>query len=152
MMQCTCIMYDGLQQSLCNAVGELIQLLISAPSYHLLSISYPASPRAIMSTIASTPTSHLSFTSIFNAALESYRRETKKDLTSHPLLPKLQSCESPEAILAVLQEQIPAFIKTKDAFTKWVIPTVNVLHAFSDTLHQAVGLVNNWILSYGELL
>jgi hypothetical protein len=96
-----------------------------------------------MSTVASTSTSHLDFTSIFNAALESYKRKTKKDLASHPLNPRLKSCDSPEAILSVLQEQIPAFDKTEVGFTKRVIPIVNVLHAFSDVLGQAVGLVNN---------
>jgi hypothetical protein len=102
----------------------------------------------------STSTSRPDFASIFNAALESYRRKTKKDLASHPLLPGLQHCDSPEAILSVFREQIPAFDKAEDAFqiTKWVIPTVKVLHAFSDMLGQAVGLVNISIYPYGELL
>jgi hypothetical protein len=82
--------------------------------------------------------------SIFNAALENYRHKTKHDLASHPLLPSLQSCDSPEAILSVLREQIPAFSQSQngdDGLTKWVIPTVNVVYAFSDTLGQGVGLV-----------
>jgi hypothetical protein len=39
------------------------------------------------------------------AALKSYKHETKKGLlvTSHPLIPRLHSCESPEAILTVCQ-------------------------------------------------
>jgi hypothetical protein len=106
-----------------------------------------------MSTVAPTSTStpHPDFASFFNAALESYKRKTKKDLASDPLLPSLQSCGSPEAILSVFRERIPAFDKTEDGFTKWVIPTVNVLHAFSDVLGQAVGLVNSRIYPYGEL-
>lgn len=65
----------------------------------------------------------------------------------HPLLPSLQSCDSPEAILAVLREQIPTFSQSQnggdDRVTKWLTPTVNVLHAFSAaTLGQGVGLVN----------
>jgi hypothetical protein len=83
--------------------------------------------------------------SIFNAALEAYKCKTKRDLASHPLLPTLQSCDSPDAILAVLREQIPAFSQSQngdDALTKWVTPTVNVLYAFSSTLGQGVGLVN----------
>jgi hypothetical protein len=85
------------------------------------------------------------FVSIFNAALESYKCKTKKDLASHPLLPSLQSCDSSEAILTVLQEQIPALNQSQnadDGLTKWVTPTVNVLYAFSSTLGQGVGLVN----------
>ena len=98
-----------------------------------------------MSAVPSTSTSHSSFASIFNTALESYKCQTKKDLASHPLLPTLQSCDSPEAILTVLREQIPAFKQSQnsdDGLTKWVTPTVNVLYAFSATVGQGVGLVN----------
>ena len=98
-----------------------------------------------MSTEPSTSTSHSDFVSIFNAALETYKRNTKKDLASHPLLPNLQSCDSPEAVLTVLREQIPVFRQSQngdDGLTKWVTPTVNVLYAFSATLGQGVGMVN----------
>ena len=97
-----------------------------------------------MSPIPST-SSRPDFASIFDAALERYRRKTKNDLASDPLFPILQYCDSPEAIFSVFREQIPAFNRFQnidDRFTKWVIPTVNVLHAFSDTLSQVVGLVN----------
>jgi len=40
-----------------------------------------------MSTVPSTSTSHSNFVTIFNAALETYKRKTKKDLASDPLLP-----------------------------------------------------------------
>ena len=98
-----------------------------------------------MSTSPSTSTSQSNFVSIFNAALESYKRKTKKDLASHPLLPILQSCDSTEAILTVLRDQIPAFSQSQngdDGLTTWVAPTVNVLYAFSATLGQGVGLVS----------
>ena len=114
---------------------------VSSPHYQL-SIS---SPRAIMSTEPSTSTLHSNFQSIFNAALDEYKRKTKNDLTAHPLLPRFESCHTPEAILTVLRKQIPGFSESQngdDGFTKWVTPTVNVLHAFSDTLGQGVGLVS----------
>ena len=99
-----------------------------------------------MSTVPSTPSaSHSNFVAIFNAALENYKRETKKDLAAHPLLPSLQSCDSPEAILTVIQEQIPAFSQSQngdDGLTNWVTPTVNVLYSFSATLGGGVGLVD----------
>ena len=98
-----------------------------------------------MSTAPSTSASHSNFVSIFNVALETYKRKTKNDLASHPLLPSLQSCDSPEAILTVLREQIPAFSQSQngdDRLTKWVTPTVNVLYSFSATLGGSVGLVN----------
>ena len=113
-------------------------------SYHLLITNHP-SRLHIMSTSPSTSTSQSNFVSIFNAALETYKLKTKNDLASHPLLPSLQSCDSAEAILTVLRDQIPAFSQSQngdDRLTKWVAPTVNVLYAFSATLGQGVGLVS----------
>jgi hypothetical protein len=93
----------------------------------------------------STSTSNSNFASMFNTALKSYKRKTKNDLSSHPLLPSLQSCDSPEAILAVLREQVPAAFNQSqngdDRLTKWVSPTVSVLYAFSATVGQGAGLV-----------
>jgi fungal STAND N-terminal Goodbye domain len=106
-----------------------------------------------MSADPSTSTPNSNFASIFNAALESYKRKTKKDLTSHPLLPTLQSCDSPEAILTALREQVPAFNQTQngdDRLTKWVSPTVNVIYTFSATIGQGVGLVCIGIFYRGE--
>ena len=119
-------------------------------THHQLSLS---SPPSIMSDGPSTSTSNSNFASIFNAALESYKRKTKKDLTSHPLLPSLQCCDSPEAILTVFREQIPVFNQPQngdDRLTKWVSPTVNVLYAFSATVGQGVGLVSIGIFCLGE--
>jgi hypothetical protein len=112
-----------------------------------------SSPRAshTMSAIPSTSSSHTNFLSIFNAALEKYNRKTKQDLANHPLLLRLQSCNSPEAILTVLREQIPESNQSQngdDRLTNWVTPTVNVLYSFSATLGGAVGLVNITIFSY----
>jgi hypothetical protein len=93
----------------------------------------------------STSTSHSNFVSIFNAALEIYERKTKRDLASHPFLPSFQSCESSDAVLTVLREQIPAFSQSQNGdgrLTKWVAPTVNVLYSFSATLGGGVGMVN----------
>ena len=98
-----------------------------------------------MSTEPSTSTSHSNFVSVFNAALEEYKHKTNKDLASHPLLPSLESCDSSEAILTVLRDQIPGFSESQNGdarLTKWVTPTVNVLYAFSDTLGQGIGLVS----------
>ena len=93
---------------------------------------------------STSSTSQSNFVSIFNSALETYKHNTKKDLASHPLLPTLQACDSPEAILAVLREQIPAISQSQndDGLTKWITPTVNVLYSFSATIGGGVGLVN----------
>jgi hypothetical protein len=96
--------------------------------------------------IATTSTSN--YQVIFNNALEAYRKKTKKDLRSHPLLPKLQACNSPNAVLAVLREQIPVFgqshgtSSTSDRLTKWLNPTVNVLYAFSEAIGAGISLVS----------
>ena len=106
---------------------------------------FPPSPRTIMSAVPSTSTSRSNFVSVFNAALETYKRKTKNDLASHPLLPAFQSCDSPEAVLTVLREQIPGFNESRDGddgLTKWVTPTVNVLYSFSSTIGGGVGLVS----------
>jgi hypothetical protein len=101
---------------------------------------------AVPSSSASTPsTSHSNFSSIFNAALEKYKRKTKQDLAKHPLLPRLQSCDSPEAVIIALREQTIEFNQSQnrdDGLTKWVTPTVNVLYSFSSTLGGVVGLVS----------
>ncbi|KAH9015494.1 hypothetical protein EDB85DRAFT_2280300, partial [Lactarius pseudohatsudake] len=58
-----------------------------------------------MSRVPPTATSSTNFETIFGAALEAYKNQTKKDITSHPLAVQLQSCDSPIAILAVLRAQ-----------------------------------------------
>ena len=52
----------------------------------------------------STPAAN--YQSVFESAVETYRKTTKNDLASHPLLTKLESCHSPEAILTTLRGQI----------------------------------------------
>ncbi|KAI9432639.1 hypothetical protein BJY52DRAFT_1231784 [Lactarius psammicola] len=96
-----------------------------------------------MSQVPSTSTSSTDFQTIFRAALEAYKQQTKKDIASHPLAVQLQSCDSPSAILTVLQAQVRAFHQSQsvdEKLTKWLDPTVNVLYAFSATLGEGVGL------------
>src|SRR6266576_1643670 len=121
------------------------------PSYitHHQTIPFPLFSTHTMSAVPSTSTSHSNFAPIFNIALEKYKRQTKQDLANHPLLPSLQSCHSPEAILTVLREQPPEFDRSQnsdDRLTTWVTPTVNVLYSFSATLGGVVGLVNITII------
>jgi hypothetical protein len=97
------------------------------------------------STDPSTSTSQSNFASIFNAALESYKRKTKKDLSSHPLLPKLESCNSPDDICTVLRNEIPKSSESENSdngLIKLVMPTVNILLALSSTIGSAVGIVS----------
>ena len=95
-----------------------------------------------MSPFPSVATSSANFEAIFAAALEAYKKQTKKDITSHPLATQLQSCESPSDILAVLHAQVQA-LNANEKLTSWLDPTVNVLYAFSVTLNSTAGLVNH---------
>jgi hypothetical protein len=117
-----------------------------------------ALPRAhsYYSSLAHHPTHHPSFhmaslsssnfQSIFDAALQSYNNKTKNKLLDHPLATQLQSCDSPNAVLSVLQDLIQKFDQRRNSderLNNWLNPTVNVLYTFSDTLGGGVGLVSS---------
>ena len=81
------------------------------------------------------------FQLIFDNALKTYKKSTKNDLLKHPLADRIQACDSPSSILNVLQEQVQELNESKHSNTKWLDPTVNVLHTFSGTIGEGVGLV-----------
>jgi hypothetical protein len=98
-----------------------------------------------MSQISPNTSSSSNFQSVFNAALDAYEKKTKTKLLTHPLASQLQSCDSPTAILSVLQDLIQQFDhrrRSDERLTNWLNPTVNVLYAFSSTIGQGVGLVS----------
>ena len=85
------------------------------------------------------------FQEIFDVALQSYQKQTKKDLSAHPLASQLRSCDSTSAIIAVLEGQVQEFDKSRsgdEKLTKWLNPTVNVLYAFSAAVSGGVSLVS----------
>ncbi|KAH9988242.1 hypothetical protein BJV74DRAFT_885364 [Russula compacta] len=71
------------------------------------------------------------YQAIFDNALEAYRKRTKKDLRSHTLFAKLEACDSPDAVLATLREQISGFDQSGDDNHRWgislVYPPVGVI-------------------------
>ncbi|KAH9966218.1 hypothetical protein BGW80DRAFT_745823 [Lactifluus volemus] len=72
----------------------------------------------------------------FSDALSSYHAQTKINISKHPLLPRLQNCNSPKTILDELRVQAPEFdTKLQGCLTT----TVDVLHAFSPTLGKCIG-------------
>ena len=82
---------------------------------------------------------------MFQAALKSYRKQTKQDILTHPLATQLQSCESTTAILAILQDLVREFEKNNEGderLTKWLGPTVNVVNTFSAAVSGGVSLVS----------
>ena len=99
-----------------------------------------------MSQASNTATAEASsrFQAIFQAALKSYQKQTKKDLLAHPLASRLQDCDSTTAILTVLQDQVREFDESHsgdERLTKWLSPTINVLCVFSATISGGVSLV-----------
>ena len=85
------------------------------------------------------------FLVIFEEALKLYTKRTKQDLTAHPLATELQTCDSPAAILIILQGQVDQFNQSRrgdERLHRWLSPTINVLQAFSETLGEGISLVN----------
>jgi hypothetical protein len=94
---------------------------------------------------SSSSSSSSNFQSVLNAALKAYEKKTKSKLLTHPLASQLESCDSPTAVLSILQDLIQQFDRRRSSderLTNWLTPTVNVLYAFSSTLGQGVGLVS----------
>jgi hypothetical protein len=119
---------------------------LTLPFQRLTSSAFSAQASSLlhMSNTQSTAFSSSNFQLIVNNALKAYERRTKKDLIAHPLFVQLQDCNSPSAILDVLQQQaqeLDQFQSTDDRCSKWLDPTVNVLYALSATLGEGVGLV-----------
>ncbi len=95
-------------------------------------------------TASSSSNKASNFQLIIINALDTYKKRTKKDLLAHPLVTELQSCNSPSAILAVLQQQLQGLDQSRrndERWTRWLDPTVNVLYTLSGTLGEGVGLV-----------
>jgi hypothetical protein len=88
------------------------------------------------------PTSTLSnFQLIFDNALKAYKKRTKNDILMHPLADRLKGCDSASSILTVLQELVQELNQSQRSNTKWLDPTVNVIHTLSETLGEVVGSV-----------
>ncbi|KAH9071138.1 hypothetical protein EDB83DRAFT_2313850 [Lactarius deliciosus] len=79
------------------------------------------------------------FKAIFDNALEEYKRKTGTNLTTHPLANNLQTCDSPDAVLNVLQEHIQAYEESRNGdqrLTKLLDPMIHILYLFSATLGE----------------
>ena len=120
----------------------IVQIIHVRPLWHKLS------PLALMSHTYSVASSSSQSTSnfqlIINNALKAYEKRTKQDLLAHPLAAQFQTCDSPAAILAVLQQQVQGLDQSGSSdvrWTKWLDPTINVLFTFSATVGAGVGLV-----------
>jgi hypothetical protein len=114
-------------------------------------VALSPSPTTLLSSsrfLTSPPMSHnhssstsSNFQLIFDNALKAYKKRTKNDLLKHPLADRLEACNSASSILTVLQELVEELNESQRSNTKWLDPTVNVLHTFSETLGEGVGSV-----------
>ena len=96
-------------------------------------------------TASSSSSQSSNFHLILINALDAYKKRTKNDLLQHPLVTELQSCNSPGAILDVLQKQLQGLDLSRgsdERWTRWLDPTVNVIYTLSGTLGQGVGMVS----------
>jgi hypothetical protein len=108
-------------------------------------MSQPPPPTSSSSKTPTTTASSSDFKGIFEKALKAYNKKTKQDLTAHPLSTQLQGCDSPAAILNILQDQVDQFKQSRsgdERLQRWLNPTINVLYAFSETLGEGISLVN----------
>jgi hypothetical protein len=86
------------------------------------------------------------YQSIFDNALESYKKRTGKDISSDPLLRRLETCKSPDDVLTILRGLIFESGQSRNCDNgpeKWLNPTVNVLYSLSATIGAGVGLVSS---------
>lgn len=92
----------------------------------------------------STPTSSPNSQTIFTDALKQYKKRTKKDIADHSLAVQIKSCDSPNAVLTVLQTQVQTFDLSPSANERWtrlLHPTITVLYAFSGFVSNIAGPV-----------
>jgi hypothetical protein len=98
-----------------------------------------------------TDSSSSNFQLMIDDALDTYKKRTKSDLLAHPLATRLQTSNTPSAIIALLQEQVQGLDQSRSSderWSKWLDPTVNVLQAFSSILEAGASLVCFRIYSF----
>lgn len=92
------------------------------------------------------PSSESNLRSLFEIALVEYEKQAGINLLNDRLIVKLQSCDSADAVSAILQDQAQAFqtFRGDDGkLGRWLKRTVHALHMLSTSgvLGAAVGLV-----------
>ena len=78
-------------------------------------------------------------------AFDDYAKEVGEDLTKNPLADALRACDSPNAVLELLQEKALAFKEYRDGDHKligYLKPVVQVVQGFSGFLGDAISFVS----------
>jgi hypothetical protein len=113
-------------------------------------------------TMSSNSESSSPFQAVFDAALNEYAGKTGKHIAEDPLTVRLQSCNSPDEVHVVLQEQVQGFNEFRNGDGKVQLmrklrPTVEVLLSLSkcEILRNAIGLVSvqmQSVIVHGHIL
>ena len=93
----------------------------------------------------STTTYPLNLQTVFADVLKRYKKWTKEDIAAHSLATQIESCNSPNAVLTVLQTQVRTFDPSPSANERWtrlLHPTITVLYAFSGLVSNIAGPVS----------
>ena len=88
-------------------------------------------------------------------AVDKYAEQTGINLKENPFADKVKGCDSPDAVLLLLQENMKAFKEYRDKNRKFIdclSPVVQFVHAFSAILGEAAGLVSHEPSSRSPLL
>ena len=78
-------------------------------------------------------------------ALKEYAEKTGIDLPSNPFAHRLETCDSVEAIVGLLEGQMKEFKEYREGnrrLINWVLPVVEVVHSLSDVIGEVVSLVS----------
>ena len=117
--------------------------LVPCESLPLSSAQHKQPPLSSCLTLSMLPQHRpLTSSSFFNNAPKAYEKRTKNDLLPHPLAAQFQACDSPSAVVFVLQQQVQELNQSRSGdgrLTNWLGPTVNVLYAFSLHLERVSG-------------
>ncbi|KAH9003750.1 hypothetical protein EDB86DRAFT_2826327 [Lactarius hatsudake] len=96
-----------------------------------------------MSSPSLTLVSYSQFETILGTALGEYKNKTGNDLLDNWLAKELQSRDSVDTILDIIQHQAEAFDKFRyddEKLMKWIGPSVRVLYKISATLSGGVDM------------
>ena len=78
-------------------------------------------------------------------ALDSYAEQMKIDLKDNPFAEEVKGCNSPEAILQLLEKNRDEFKEYREKNRKFIDcldPVVKFVHAFSNVLGEVTSLVS----------
>jgi hypothetical protein len=82
---------------------------------------------------------------LIRKALDNYAEQMKIDLNDNPFAEQVKRCDSPEAILELLEKNRDEFKEYRDKNRKFIHslnPIVKFVHAFSGILGEATSLVS----------